>query len=222
MAQAFYTSPRFSQSTRVRFLALIIAILMALVLGVMLWVTQQLSDFMKPDSTVRSVDVVPPPPEDPPMVEEEEPPDPPPPPPPKLDTPPPQLSLEALEMSLNPGTGIAMGGAFGVEQFKKENLGGELKIFRMSDLDKKPRLIRKGTVRYPSEMKKAKREGMVRLLLLISETGTVKVEKVISSDHPAFEAAAITALEKSKYEPPMRDGKKVKARYVIKVTFRMN
>ncbi len=222
MAQAFYTSPRFSQSTRVRFLALIIAILMALVLGVMLWVTQQLSDFMKPDSTVRSVDVVPPPPEDPPMVEEEEPPDPPPPPPPKLDTPPPQLSLEALEMSLNPGTGIAMGGAFGVEQFKKENLGGELKIFRMSDLDKKPRLIRKGTVRYPSEMKKAKREGMVRLLLLISETGTVKVEKVISSDHPAFEAAAITALEKSKYEPPMRDGKKVKARYVIKVPFRMN
>jgi len=222
MAQAFYTSPRFSQSTRVRFLALIIAILMALVLGVMLWVTQQLSDFMKPDSTVRSVDVVPTPPEDPPMVEEEEPPDPPPPPPPKLDTPPPQLSLEALEMSLNPGTGIAMGGAFGVEQFKKENLGGELKIFRMSDLDKKPRLIRKGTVRYPSEMKKAKREGMVRLLLLISETGTVKVEKVISSDHPAFEAAAITALEKSKYEPPMRDGKKVKARYVIKVPFRMN
>jgi protein TonB len=222
MAQAFYSSPRFNQGARVRLLAMIIAIIMALMLGVMLWVTQQLSDFMKPDSTIRSVDVVPPPPEDPPMMEEEEPPDTPPPPPPKLDTPPPQLSLDALEMSLNPGTGVAMAGAFGVEQFKKENLGGDLKIFRMSELDKKPRLIRKGTVRYPSAMRKAKREGVVRLLLLISETGTVKVEKTISSDHPDFEAAARTALEKSKYEPPMRNGKKVKARYVIKVPFRMN
>ncbi len=221
MAQAFYSSPKFNQGNRVRFLALIIAVLMALVLGVMLWVTQQLSDMMKPNQTVRTVDIAPPPPEDPPMIEDfEEPPEPPP-PPPKMDTPPPQLSLDALTMSFSAGTGVSMGGAFGVQNFAKEvQSSGEMK-FRLADLDRKPRLLRKGRVQYPSAMKKAKREGVVRLLLLIDETGRVKVEKVISSDHPDFTAAATTALEKSKYEAPMRNGKKVKVNYVIKVPFKM-
>jgi TonB family protein len=221
MAQAFYSSPKFDQGTRIRFLALLIAILMALVLGVMLWVTQQLSDIMKNDQKVRTVDIAPPPPDDPPMIEDIEPPEPPPPPPPKLDTPPPQLSLDALTMSFSAGTGVAMGGQFGMHDFAKQVQTNADMKFRLADLDSKPRLLRKGQVQYPSSMLKAKREGVVRLLLLIDETGKVTVEKTISADHPDFEAAAIAALEKSKYEPPMREGKKVKVNYVIKVPFRL-
>ena len=221
MVQAFYSSPKFNQGKRVRFLALMIAIIMALVMGVMLWVTQQLSDMMKPDRTVRTVDIAPPPPEDPPMIEDDvEPPEPPPPPPP-MDTPPPQLSLDALTMNFSAGTGVAMGGGFNVEQFAKQVQGNADMKFRLADLDRKPRLLRKGRVQYPSAMKKANREGVVRLLLLIDETGRVKVEKVISSDHNDFRDAAIAALEKSKYEPPMRNGKKVKVNYVIKVPFKL-
>ena len=220
MAQAFYSPPRFGQGARVKFLALIIAILMALVLGVMLWVTQQLSNFMKTDSTVRTVDVTPPPPPDPPMVEEEEPPPDEPPPPPKLDTPPPQLSLDQLMTSLQPGTGVAMAGNFGVQTFSKADMAAEM-VFKMSELDKTPKLLRRGPARYPSELRKNKVEGKVRLLLLISENGDVMVEKVLSSDHPEFTAAAKDALKKSRYEPPMREGKNVKARYVITVPFRL-
>lgn len=199
---------------------MIIAVLMALVLGVMLWVTQQLSDMMKPDNTVRSVDVTPPPPPDPPPMEEEEPPPDEPPPPPKLDTPPPQLSLSQLTMSLQPGAGISMGGSFGVQTFNKADMAAEM-VFKMSDLDKVPKLKRRGHARYPDELKKKKIEGKVRLLLLINESGVVKVEKVLSSDDPRFTKAATAALEKSRYESPMRDGKKVKARYVITVPFRL-
>lgn len=221
MAQAFYTSPRLRQGYSIRMLSLLGAILLALGLGIMLWVTQQLSNLGKKDTTVRSVDVsLPPPP--PPVIEEPPPPDEPP-PPPKLDTPPPQLNLSQLELSLNPGVGGAFAGAFGVTQFKtKEKMLEEMRAFKLSELDQKPRLLRKGNVRYPYQLKKQKIEGKVRMLLVINENGSVSVKKILSSDHPDFTAAARTALEKSKFESPMKNGKKVKVQYLITVPFRLN
>ena len=119
--------------------------------------------------------------------------------------------------------GGAFAGAFGVSQFKtKDKMLQEMRAFKLSELDQKPRFLRKGSVRYPYQLKKQKVEGKGRLLLLINESGSVTVEKVLSSDHPDFTAAARSALEKSKFESPMKNGKKVRAQYLITVPFRLN
>ena len=50
MAQAFYTSPRLRQGPGIRMLAMFVALLFSLGLGVMLWVTQKLSNLGKHNS----------------------------------------------------------------------------------------------------------------------------------------------------------------------------
>ena len=80
--------------------------------------------------------------------------EPPPPPEQALD-----IDLSQLDLSLNAGVGNVMSGAFAFKGFaEKSNAMSEMKISSLSELDRKPRLLRKPAVKYPISLKRKKIE----------------------------------------------------------------
>ena len=193
------------------------ALAISFAIGILLPLTQLLNpgDGKK---IVRSVEVALPPP--PPPISE------PPPPPDTPDEPPPppdqsmEIDLSQLDISLNAGVGNVMAGAFAFKGFAaKSDAMSEMKIFNLADLDRKPKLLRKPSVKYPPSLKRNKVEGNVRLLVLINERGSVKVLKVLSSDHPEFTESATKAVERSRYEAPKKNGQPVRTKFLLPVGF---
>lgn len=172
-----------------------------------------------------TIDVsLPPPPPPPPEIEK--PPDEPPPEeePPPPDSPNNQLSLAQMDVALNVGFGDAMAGGFSVEGFATQSDAttvADLGIFDVKDLDKPPARTRTVTPVYPPELKRARVQGTVVLLIIIDQNGRVSVDKVVQSTVREFEQAAITAAEQCIFEPPMKGGQAVRARYRMQVPFRM-
>ena len=162
-----------------------------------------------------------PPPPPPPISEPPLPPDTPeePPPPPDQSM---NIDLSQLDMSLNAGVGNVMAGAFAFKGFSaRKDAMSEMKIFNLAELDRKPRLLRKPSIKYPATLKRQKVEGDVKLLVLINERGSVKVLKVLSSSHPEFTEAATKAVERSRYEAPKKGGQAVRTKFLLPVPFRM-
>jgi len=142
--------------------------------------------------------------------------------PPQLQQPPQQLSLSQMELAINPGVGDALAGAFGFDGFGVQpDAAGDLQIFDVADLDQAPRRTKTVPPVYPIELKRARIQGEVRLLIIIDQTGRPKVEKVLESTHREFEAAAITAAEQCLFETPTKDGQAVRARYSMRVPFKL-
>ena len=216
MSQASYKPPKFGANPVLLGLG---AILTAFAIGILLPLTQLLnpSDGKK---KIRSVEVALPPPP-PPISEPPPPPDTPeePPPPPDQSM---EIDLSQLDMNLNAGIGNVMSGAFAFKGFSaQQDAMSEMKIFNLAELDRKPRLLRKPSIKYPSALKKQKVEGDVKLLVLINERGSVKVLKVLSSSHPEFTEAATKAVERSRYEAPKKGGQAVRTKFLLPVPFRM-
>lgn len=202
--------------------AIIGAVAISFGLFALLPFTQLIANLGKKKSDLISIDVSlpppPPPPPDPPQQEEQE-----------VEEPPPemkqnvqQLSLAQLDIALNLGVGDAMGGAFAFEGFGDQpDALSELQIFDISDLDKPPGRVRTVPPVYPAELRRARVQGSVTLLLIIDQTGRCKVEKVLDSTARDFEAAAILAAEQCVFEPPTKNGQAVRARYRMQVPFRI-
>lgn len=123
--------------------------------------TQLFTQYEKAPEEIDAIEMAPPPPPPPP----DEPPPPPEPeqeePPPELDTPPPPLSLDMLDMALDPGTGGSMAGDFALPSFEvgQQDLGG-LDIFDIEDLETKPIARKQAGPRYPSTAKRKKTSGL--------------------------------------------------------------
>lgn len=212
-----YVAPKFGAN---RVLLGLGALGTAFAIGIILPLTQLLNP-SEAKKTIRSVEVALPPPPPPPISEPPPPPDTPeePPPPPEQ---PMNLDLSQLDLSLNAGTGNMMAGAFGFKGFAvQSDAMSEMKIFNLAELDRKPRLLRKPAIKYPPTLKRQKMEGNVRLLVLINERGSVKVLKVLSSDHPEFTEAATKAVQRSRYEAPKKGGQAVRTKFLLPVPFRM-
>ncbi len=182
--------------------------------------TQMIATLGKKPNELFTVEVATPPPP-PPM--ELEPPEPPPetPPPPDVAPPPQQLSLSQMDVALNLGVGDAISGAFSFEGFgvKAEDTAGDLQIFDIKDLDSAPRRIRTAALVYPPHLKRARVPGVVTLLVIIDENGSVKVDKVVESTINDFDANAIRFAEACAFEPPKKGGRAVRARYSWPIRF---
>ena len=184
--------------------------------------TQMIANLGKKKGDLLSIDITLPPPPPPP-------PEPPPPEDQKVDEPPPemqqqiqQLSLAQLDIALNLGVGDAMGGAFAFEGFGDQpDALSELQIFDISDLDKAPGRVKTVPPIYPPDLRRARVQGSVTLLIIIDPTGRPKVERVIESTTRDFEAPAVLAAEQCLFEPPTKNGVAVRARYRMQVPFRL-
>lgn len=129
-----------------------------------------------------------------------------------------------MDVALNVGFGDAMAGGFSVEGFATQSDAttvADLGIFDIKDLDKPPARTRTVTPVYPPELKRARVQGNVVLMIIIDQNGRVSVDKVVESSAREFEQSAITAAEQCVFEPPMKGGQAVRARYRMQVPFRL-
>ena len=76
-------------------------------------------------------------------------------------------------------------------------------------------------IKYPADMLRRGIEGEVRLNVIIDEQGNLEVESVASSTDKKFETSAIASASKFKYEIPLRDGKPVRAKFVLPIPFKI-
>ena len=141
------------------------------------------------------MEVAPPPPPPPP----EEPPPPPEPeeeePPPELNTPPPPISLEQLDLALNPGTGGAIAGDFALPTFdvSGSDLGG-LEIFELGDVDSPPTPRTRIEFSYPAAAKRKGIKGIVKVEYIVSEKGRVEDIKIVESPDRILSGATIDVI----------------------------
>ena len=181
--------------------------------------TQIFNDYNKSPESIDSFEIAPPPPPPPP----EDPPPPPEPeeeePPPELDSPPPPISLEQLDMALEPGTGGALSGDFALPNFdaKKTNLG--MDIFDINDLEKKPQPRRQLPPRYPAKAKANGIEGFVLAEFIVDQNGDVESVVVKDSSHSFFEPPTVDAIRNWVFTPGEKDGRKVRTRVRVKIPY---
>jgi protein TonB len=145
--------------------------------------------------------------EPPPPPEEEEP------PPEQLEEEPPQLSLDQLDIALNPGTGGALVGDFSMPVIgtSSKDLGTE-DFVDFSDLDQVPRPIGVTGFNFPRRLRKDPVNGRIILLLKLNEAGDVLDLEIDSSSLPKFDSFVLGEVKRWKFTPPTQNGRPVKAK----------
>lgn len=196
------------------------AAILTLALFLVLPIIQTLSKPPTPDTLLTSVDTAlleppPPPPEEeePEEPEEEE-------KPPELVDETPPLDLSQLELALNPGTGDGlMAGDFAINLAARTGGGsGDDGLFSIGDLDQKPRVIFQPGPTITNELRK-RAPGSVQIIFIVDEQGRTTSHIVQNSSDPIFERAALDAVRKWKFEPGKRNGKPVRFRMRVPITF---
>lgn len=212
-----YAPPRTTSWAAVRMLGgAVITLMVFLVLPL----TQLVSSHAKRDLLVTKVDsavleappavvdVPPPPPED------EEPPE-----------PPPELAdvQESMTITVDLDIAVGTGGALAMNL-----LGGSAdaaqdlaQALDVADLDKPPTLIAAVPPVYPAELKRARVEGVVSLVFVLTESGVVEEARVESSSRPEFERPALEAIRRWRFKPGMKDGEVVRTYMRQPIRFRV-
>lgn len=165
--------------------------------------TQIFTNHNKSPEEINAINVAPPPPPPPeqppppPEPEEEE-------PPPELDTPPPPITLEQLDIALNPGTGGGLAGDFALPSFdvSGRDLGG-VEMFDLMDVDKKPMPTRQ------IEPRTRGLKGTVVLRFSVDQLGRVINLRVHESSNPKLNQPCIDAVRRWEFTPGEKDGKKI-------------
>ncbi len=152
-----------------------------------------------------------------------------PPPPPDEKEPepePPQLAdaPEApMNLSVSLDLAVGSGGVWGAGMPGDGNPSGagNLDTFDMAELERRPEVISQVAPSYPSELRKAKVEGAVTLVFVLSETGAVEEPRIESASHPQFEKPALDAVRRWRFKPGLKDGQPVRTFMRLPMRFRL-
>ncbi len=193
--------------------SLLLGVGMAVLLFVLMALAQMIGDVEPPAKELEEqlVAFVPPEIEE---VEEEElpPPEEEPPPPEDLAEEPPQLSLDQLDIALNPGTGGALAGDFSVPTIRTSASDlASADFVDFSDLDQIPRPVGVSGMNFPRRLRRNKVDGRVVLLIKLDEDGEVLDVQVDSSNLPEFNEFVVSEVGKWRFTPPTVQGRPVKA-----------
>jgi len=183
-------------------------------------VLQHIAKAPQADTDLRTVDVAALPP--PPAPEIEEPPEEPEPEeePPKLNEQDAPLDLAQLELALNPGFGSGVGDfAVKLNDGKGVDRKEAEAVFSLEDLDQPPRVRRQIAPEYPAELRRKKLSGTVYVIFIVNKQGRVEQAKVQKSTNPAFDAPALKAVKRWRFEPGRKNGKPVQFRMRVPITF---
>lgn len=170
--------------------------------------------------TTKAVDVPPPvePDAPPPVPETENPPDAP--PPPQLVDAPQQIQVSP---DLEVVTGLKGGALPGFGDIRKIAAADAAQdnTFSSEELEKQPEGLSITPPVYPRELARAKVEGLVTLVFLITEEGRVEDPRVENSTRPEFEKPAMEAVRKWKFRPGQKEGQAVRSYMRAPIRFRM-
>lgn len=184
----------------------------ALALFVLMALAQMMSDVEPPESDLDERIVAFTPPEveeleeeEPPLPEEEEPPE-------ELEQEPPQLSLDQLDIALNPGTGGSLNGDFALPAIDTSQRAlGTQEFVDFSDLDQVPRPIGVSGFNFPRRLLREKTSGRIILLIRLDSGGDVLGVEIDSSNLPRFDDFVLQEVETWRFTPPTQQGRPVKA-----------
>ena len=159
-------------------------------------------------------------PEPPPEPEQEKEPEQPEEQPPELSPESAPLDLSQLELALNPGFGEGgMAGDFAVDlktvTTKASNMDA---LFSLSDLDQKPRAVYQPSPKISKEMRRHT-PGTVTIIFVVDKQGRVENATVQKSTDSIFDRAALSAIQRWKFEPGKRNGEAVRFRMRVPITF---
>lgn len=200
------------------FLAHLIGIVVGALIFLALPLMQFVGNMKKKELTVREVTTTEPPP--PPPIMDEPPPDEPPPPEdqPQMDDVPQNLSLGALELSLNPGSG-GSGAKILSDALSQAVANRAGDAFSLNDLDQKPRPVYQVPPKYPAALKRQGISGVVKIELTVDASGKVINPTVIETPDPAFNSPALEAIKQWRFEPGTRGGSKVSFKLRVPLRF---
>ena len=92
-------------------------------------------------------------------------------------------------------------------------------IYPMGSI-RQPTLIHQEQVVYPPAALANKLEGRVIVEVVIDESGRVELARIIQSPNPVFNQAALDAVRKFQYSPPIKEsGEKVAVYWFVTVNF---
>ena len=183
--------------------------------------TQIFTEYEKAPQEIEALEMAmppPPPPLDepppPPEPEEEE-------PPPELETPPPPISLDQLDMVLNPGTGAVGNGDFALPTLDigAQDLGS-LDIFELGDVDSAPTPRSKIEFSYPASAKRKGITGVVKIEYIVNEKGRVEQVSIIESPNKILSDATSDVISRARFDPAAKDGRPVKVRMRAAIPYR--
>ncbi len=182
--------------------------------------TQIFTEYKKAPEEIDALEIAPPPPPPPP----EEPPPPPEPeeeePPPELNTPPPPISLDQIDMALNPGTGGSLAGDFALPTFEvgAKDLGG-LEIFDLDEVDSPPRPRTSLKFSYPAQAKRKGITGVVKFEYIVTRDGRVDKLLINSSPSPILSKAITDVMKNARFEPSTIQGRPVAVKMTGNIPF---
>ena len=216
--QSFHLPP----SRHERPLSVVVGLGFALFLFVLMALAQMMGDVRRPVSEIDETFAAYVPPaldeieeEEPPPFEEEA-------PMPELEAEPPQLSLDQLDIALNPGTGGSLAGDFSMPSINTGGgaLGTE-DFVDFSDLDQLPRPIGVSGFRFPSRLKRKKASGKIVLIIKLDRDGSVINAEIDQSNLPKFNDFVRNEVASWKFTPPTRNGQPVKAHARLPIPIRI-
>ncbi len=159
----------------------------------------------------------------------------PPPPPPPPEPPPPEQedlevedpemedereppTLEQLELTLSTELNANLSGAFVIPAFQ---IGVNLSdlVFDLEDLDEIPKVITQVRPVYPPSLRRSGSGGRVVVLFIVDESGTVRLPRIENSSDYAFDKPALDAIKKWRFTPGIKDGRKVKTKMRLPISF---
>lgn len=94
-------------------------------------------------------------------------------------------------------------------------------VYTITDLDSAPIPIIQGNPRYPRKFVEERVEGKVIAILSVDEEGNVFDVEVEAADYMEFAESARTAIFTWKFLPGRKDGKEVKFRMRVPVSYRL-
>lgn len=210
-----------SNSTGSRSVLVASAFFAAVGLFVAIPLIQLVSTGFKSPTDINSIDMslappklmeidVPPPPEDDQEEEDIE-----------MDKEPPKLSLDQLDLALNPSTSSISGGFALDLSLDADSLGTDDLIFEIGDVEEKPNPVKQIPPTYPPSLKRQKIKGTVVVMFVVDKNGNVIAPKVERSTHPDFNRPALDAIRRWKFTPGKKAGEAVKVRVRIPLVFQI-
>jgi TonB family protein len=88
-------------------------------------------------------------------------------------------------------------------------------------LDATPKATKKVPPKYPLEAKERGFQGVVRMEILVTETGSVERIRILSGPQP-LQKASEDAVKQWRYEPARRGGQAVPFAMLFRMTFKLN
>ena len=143
-------------------------------------------------------------------------------PPPKLEEETPDISLDQLDIALNPGTGGSLTGDFGMPDFASLKELGTSSFLDFSQLDQTPRPMGVFGFNFPRRLLTEKANGRIVLLLKLSSEGKVLDAEIYSSNLPRFNDFVLKEVRGWKFTPPTQNGQPVNAVARLPIPIRIN